>query len=68
MELEQTDALRKFFSGEITQEIIDEYDLAQAEAIARRLQERKAERSTLRYQVTKFLGLKPAAKQNGRKR
>ncbi len=68
MELEQTDALRKFFSGEITQEAIDQYDRAQAEAIARRFQERKAERSTLRYQVRKFLGLKPAAKQNGRKK
>lgn len=68
MELEQTDALRKYFSGEITQEIIDQYDRAESEALARRFQERKAERSTLRYQVRKFLGLKPAAKQNGRKR
>ena len=68
MELENTEALKKYFNGEITQEMIDRWDREQAEAIARRFQEKAAEKKTFKYQVRKFLGLKPVSKQNGRKR
>ena len=66
MELEITDALQKFFSGEITQEMIDNWDHEQAAAMVHRLQEKEAEKRTFKYQVRKFLGLRP--KQNSRKR
>ena len=66
MELEQTDALKKFFSGEITQEMIDEYDKAEAAILAAKLKARNDERKTLRYQMRKFLGLRPTKKTRNR--
>lgn len=66
MELENTEALKKYFNGEITQEMIDQHDKEEAEKIVQEMQARRKERNSIGYKTRKFLGLKP--KQNGRKR
>ncbi len=68
MELSNSDAVSKFLSGEITQEMIDAYDQQQAELIVKSMQERAAERKKPSYRFRKFLGLKPYNKNKGRNR
>ena len=65
LELEQTDAIRKYNSGEITSEMVEQHEQEQQaliEEIMERFAQRRREKKSMKYQLKKFLGINNSRK------
>lgn len=65
LELDQTDAIRKYTSGEITEEMIEQHNREQealVKAILEKFEQRRKEKKSFKYQLKKFLGIKQSRK------
>lgn len=61
LELSNTESVKKYLSGEITQEMIDKHeeeDERVIEEIMKQLEERKQNKKGIKYRLQRFLGIK----------
>ena len=60
LELSNTEAIKKYLSGEITQEMIDKHEAEEQKVIdeiMKQLEERKQSKKGIKYRLQRFLGI-----------